>query len=309
MLAAAAALSCALLALVVLPAAPARAAGEDEATIAGLVTAARQDAGLPPLARNDALDDVAAAWARRMADDRRMYHNPLLAAQVPGGWRALGENVAQGYADAAAVHDGWMHSTGHRANILGEGYTDIGIAFLRAGGTTWGVEVFATYPDGSAGAAARAPAEEPEPDEPKPADEPDEDAPSGGDGADEPRSEPTTSRDATGGTRASRASSRPVPATTAAPDPTPTPDPEPSPSPSSTTPAPTADADDLPTLGAVYPLLDEADATTPEPQRGPALPVALAVGLPAAVAVGGAGSCALVAARRARLDTPGRHRR
>ncbi|WP_019136595.1 CAP domain-containing protein, partial [Cellulomonas massiliensis] len=160
------------LALVLL-APPARAAADDAAQIAELVASARQDAGRAPLARNAALDDVAAAWARRMADEHRMYHNPELASQVPGGWRSLGENVANGYRDAASVHDGWMHSPGHRANILGEGYTDIGIAFLRAGGTTWGVEVFATYPEGSAGAAARRPVEPaPEttgPQEPEPA--------------------------------------------------------------------------------------------------------------------------------------------
>jgi hypothetical protein len=53
--------------------------------------------------------------------------------------------VAQGYGDGASVHNGWMNSEGHRANILGD-FTDIGIAFISGGGTTWGVEVFATYP-------------------------------------------------------------------------------------------------------------------------------------------------------------------
>lgn len=71
------------------------------------------------------------------------------------------ENVAQGYSGEAAMHDGWMASPGHRANILGD-FTDIGVAFLSAGGTTWGVQVFASYP-GHTGPAAPAATSRPTP--------------------------------------------------------------------------------------------------------------------------------------------------
>lgn len=37
-------------------------------------------------------------------------------------YRAAGENIAAGYYGASAVVDGWMNSTGHRANILSESY-------------------------------------------------------------------------------------------------------------------------------------------------------------------------------------------
>lgn len=299
MLALAAAAAAVTLALV---APPALAAEEDDAQIVDLVAAARQEAGRAPLARNAALDAVAAAWARRMADENRMYHNPELASQVPGGWRSLGENVANGYRDAASVHDGWMHSPGHRANILGEGYTDIGVAFLRAGGTTWGVEVFATYPDGSAGAAARTPATQPTPEATAPGgttDEPTADAPARATATPAPRQ------------RASRAAERsrrtPPAAATPAPTPTPTATATPTPTPSAT-PTPAPSGGDLPTLEPVYPLLGDAEPVAPDAPR-PALAPGLAVGLPAAAAVGGAGACALVASRRARLETPGRHRR
>ncbi len=43
-------------------------------------------------------------------------------------YRALGENVAFGYASASAVVDAWMNSPGHRANILSASFTQIGIA-------------------------------------------------------------------------------------------------------------------------------------------------------------------------------------
>lgn len=111
--------------------------------IAAMVNQARWDAGMNGLIRNAAMDQVAADWAAQMAANGAMSHNPDYGGQIPGGWVAAAENVAQGYPSGAATQDGWMDSSGHRANILGD-YTDIGIAFLSSGGTTWGVEVFAT---------------------------------------------------------------------------------------------------------------------------------------------------------------------
>ena len=90
------------------------------------------------------MDAVALAWANQLAVNGTLSHNPSFSDQIPGGWSAAGENVAQGYPDAYSMHDGWIHSSGHLANILGD-YTDVGIAFVSAGGTTWGVEVFARY--------------------------------------------------------------------------------------------------------------------------------------------------------------------
>lgn len=44
-----------------------------------------------------------------------------------------GENIAAGYADAADVVDGWMHSPGHRANILDEDYTYLATGYAIGG--------------------------------------------------------------------------------------------------------------------------------------------------------------------------------
>jgi hypothetical protein len=132
---------------------PAAAAPADD--IYSLVNQARWANGQAGLIRNAAMDQVAADWAAQLASSGTLAHNPDYAAQIPGGWTAAAENVAQGHPSGAAMHDGWMSSSGHRANILG-GYTDIGIAFLSAGGTTWGVEVFASYP-GHVGPAAPPP--------------------------------------------------------------------------------------------------------------------------------------------------------
>ncbi len=41
---------------------------------------------------------------------------------------AIGENLAAGYPTAAAIVGGWMHSEGHRENVLGRDFDEIGIA-------------------------------------------------------------------------------------------------------------------------------------------------------------------------------------
>ncbi|THG32373.1 CAP domain-containing protein [Naasia lichenicola] len=126
----------------------------DEDTIGGLVDQARWDNGQNGLNRNAAMDQVALAWAQQLAANGTLSHNPDYSSQIPAGWQGAAENVAQGYATGASLHQGWMDSPGHRANILGD-YTDIGIALIEGGGTTWAVEVFGKYP-GSVGPAAPA---------------------------------------------------------------------------------------------------------------------------------------------------------
>jgi hypothetical protein len=57
-----------------------------------------------------------------------------LASYVPvnGGW-LIGENIAWGEGSnstPAFIVDGWMHSAGHRANILQPGFREIGIGIV-----------------------------------------------------------------------------------------------------------------------------------------------------------------------------------
>jgi hypothetical protein len=44
------------------------------------------------------------------------------------GYSHAAENLAQGFNDAAAVNDSFMHSATHKANIMNPDYTEIGIA-------------------------------------------------------------------------------------------------------------------------------------------------------------------------------------
>ena len=51
-------------------------------------------------------------------------------------YRTAGENIAQGYRTPEAVMNGWMNSSGHRANILNASYTQIGVGYV-ADGNYW----------------------------------------------------------------------------------------------------------------------------------------------------------------------------
>ena len=53
-----------------------------------------------------------------------------------------GENIALGFADPEEVVDGWMHSDGHRWNMLNENYGAIGIGCIQTGDNIYWCQVF-----------------------------------------------------------------------------------------------------------------------------------------------------------------------
>jgi uncharacterized protein YkwD len=58
-------------------------------------------------------------------------------------FRSAAENIAVGYTDPAEVHDGWMHSPGHRRNRLRSRYKRAGVGlYLCNGRTAYWTEVF-----------------------------------------------------------------------------------------------------------------------------------------------------------------------
>ena len=52
------------------------------------------------------------------------------------GWTSIGENVAYGYASVDAVMNGWMASSGHRANLLNPAFTHVGLGQAAGSGGT-----------------------------------------------------------------------------------------------------------------------------------------------------------------------------
>ena len=79
-------------------------------------------------------DDMAAQdYFSHTSLDGRTFTDRVLAAGYPSPG---GENIAQGQQGARAVHDAWMNSEGHRANILNCAFTAIGVG-LHEGTWTW----------------------------------------------------------------------------------------------------------------------------------------------------------------------------
>ena len=63
-----------------------------------------------------------------MASQNSMYHQDLGPIMRQCELSTAGENVAYGYSTGrSVVNDGWMHSEGHRANILSSSYRIMGI--------------------------------------------------------------------------------------------------------------------------------------------------------------------------------------
>ena len=95
----------------------------------------RAAAGLPPLRLNERLCAAADDRMHDMFSKHYFEHispdgiDPFTWAEKRGyDYRAIGENLAVGYRRASDVVDGWMHSEGHRQNVMGRNYEEIGIA-------------------------------------------------------------------------------------------------------------------------------------------------------------------------------------
>lgn len=125
----------------VVTARPAAARTGASIAVARLLNQERVAHGLPPLHVRDRLNQVAHQQAERMADRATLFHNPHLAADVPGRWRWVGENVGVG-PDVRTVHAAFVESPGHRANMLDRDFDDVGTAAVRRGDRVWVVQVF-----------------------------------------------------------------------------------------------------------------------------------------------------------------------
>lgn len=118
--------------------------------ILNLVNAERRKAGLSELTLNTKLNSVAQLKAEDMAKNRYFSHNsPTYGSAFDMmnnygiSYRAAGENIAKGQKSAQSVMNGWMNSSGHRANILKSNYTQLGVGYaLDSNGNTYWVQMF-----------------------------------------------------------------------------------------------------------------------------------------------------------------------
>ncbi|MFN8196167.1 MAG: CAP domain-containing protein [Nocardioidaceae bacterium] len=87
---------------------------------------------------------VAQPWAVHLADIQDLVHRDLdKVFEMCPGFSRLGENIAYGYATPAAVVRAWMHSPGHRKNLLNRRYKRIGLGLATTpDGTKYWVQNF-----------------------------------------------------------------------------------------------------------------------------------------------------------------------
>jgi uncharacterized YkwD family protein/spore coat assembly protein SafA len=114
-----------------------------ESEVVRLVNDIRRKNGLNPLTHDWELSRVARYKSQDMKDNKYFSHtsptygSPFQMMKSFGiSYRTAGENIAKGYATPEAVVNGWMNSSGHRANILNSSYTRIGVGYV-AGGNYW----------------------------------------------------------------------------------------------------------------------------------------------------------------------------
>lgn len=115
-----------------------------------LTNEARAEEGLGALECDKGLMESAFLHAKDMCDHDYFSHDSIdgrdLSDRVNAAgvqWNSIGENIAYGQSNAAEVHEAWMNSPGHRANILTEGFGRIGIGYFLCQGRPYWVQNFA----------------------------------------------------------------------------------------------------------------------------------------------------------------------
>ena len=89
--------------------------------------------GLPYLALNEYVSNIARAHSVQMARAGRIYHSNLnTVGSKIAGWRVLGENVGMG-PDLRVLNQAFMNSPGHRANLLCKCFRYMGIGVVQSG--------------------------------------------------------------------------------------------------------------------------------------------------------------------------------
>jgi uncharacterized protein YkwD len=111
---------------------------------------ARANQGLSPLRLDPVLTEASAAHAHEMANHADISHQfnnePDLAergANAGAHFSLISENVGEA-PSSVIIHDLWMHSPGHRANLLDPNVDSIGIAVIARDNQLYAVEDFAS---------------------------------------------------------------------------------------------------------------------------------------------------------------------
>lgn len=120
---------------------------EYENEVIRLVNKERAAQGLSALGTDSKLTQAARIRAKEIVN--LFDHNrpngksfSTVFSEVNLSYRMGGENIAEGYSSPEQVMTGWMNSSGHRANILKNGYEKIGVACFELNGREYWVQLF-----------------------------------------------------------------------------------------------------------------------------------------------------------------------
>ena len=114
-----------------------------------LANQARAKAGVPPLTWDDALAQAARKHTARMVSEggaiQHEYAGELELSERAGlagaHFDVIEENIAIG-SDPFEIHDAWMHSKGHRDNLLSPEVDRVGIAVIASRGVLYATSDF-----------------------------------------------------------------------------------------------------------------------------------------------------------------------
>jgi uncharacterized protein YkwD len=118
-----------------------------EQQVLNLHNQARSKKGIPALSTTDSLAqaaDVRCAEIKKKFSHTRPSGKAWYTVFKDFGisYRVAGENIAWGQISPTAVHNAWMSSSGHRANILNSSFRQAGVGHCTKNGTNYWVVLF-----------------------------------------------------------------------------------------------------------------------------------------------------------------------
>lgn len=115
--------------------------------IVELVNEERAKAGLNPVTLDTSASQAALVRSKEIVKsfshtrpDGRSFTTALKEQGI--NYRYAGENIAWGQRSPEQVMDAWMNSSGHRANILNENFTHIGVGYYQENGVNYWTQLF-----------------------------------------------------------------------------------------------------------------------------------------------------------------------
>jgi uncharacterized protein YkwD len=118
---------------------------DDAGAAAWLVNQTRAEHGLSRLTPDYELQVLANRQANRMAESGSIFHTSNLGGRLSWGWQRWAENVGYG-PSVGWVHDAFMNSWYHSANILDPSFNYVGVGVAYGNdGSVYVAQVFGTW--------------------------------------------------------------------------------------------------------------------------------------------------------------------